>query len=144
MKHLLFTILLAATSISSAQSVPDDFKYALKNDDAKAFSKALSADNMNSCYEAGNSNYTLLALTIKFGAKDCFEALITKKADVEKACASKTPLMYAVKYGNLDMVKALIKSGADYKFENSSGRTAMAYAKKYEQKEIYEYLKLLN
>lgn len=143
MKHILFTFLLAVTSLISAQSLPDDIKSAIKADDAIAFSKLVTTDNVNSCYDTGNTSYILLALTIKYEAKECFKTLLTKKADVGKTCSSKTPLMYAVKYKSLEMVKTLIEAGADYKAENSSGRTAMDYAKKYEQKEIYEYFKRL-
>ncbi|WP_178986170.1 ankyrin repeat domain-containing protein [Winogradskyella helgolandensis] len=143
MKHLFFIFLLAVTSLSLAQSIPNDIKNALKSDDATAFSKLVTVENIKVCYEAGNSNYSLLALSIKLKAEKCFETLLSKKADLEQACSSKTPLMYAVKYGHLEMVKALVKAGADYKAENNSGRTATDYAKKYEQKEIYDYLKEL-
>lgn len=143
MKHLFFTLLLTASTLVSAQSVPEDFKAAIKTDDAIAFLKLVTADNLNTCYETQSSDYTLLALTIKYNAKACFKTLLAQKADLEKACASKTPLMYAVKYSQLDIVKALIKAGADFKAENSSGRTAIDYAKKYEQKEIYAHLKAL-
>ncbi len=143
MKHLFFTLLFVVTSLAVAQSVPDDIKSAIKGDNAVKFSKLVTDDNINVCYDTGNSNYTLLALTIKYEANECFKILVTKKANSEKACASKTPLMYAVKYGQLSMVKALVKAGADYKTENGRGQNATYYAKKYDQKEIYDYLKEL-
>lgn len=141
MKNFLFVTVFMLTSILSAQSLSNDLKLALRSDDAKAFSKLIAEGNLNACFDLGNSSYTLLALTIKLDAVQCFKTLIEKGVDLEKACSSKTPLMYTAKYGNLDMAKALIKAGADLKTENYKGRTALDYAKKYEQKEIYEYLK---
>ena len=140
MRNKIFTLLLFITTLVSAQALPEDLKSAIKTDHTAGFSKLLTTDRMNTCYDAGNSRYTLLALTIKYEAKACFKMLVSQKVDLEKACSSKTPLMYAVKYGQLDTVKALIFAGADYKAKNTRGRTAMDYAKKYGQKEIYEYL----
>ena len=48
--------------------------------------------------------------------------------------------MYAVKYGNLKFVKKLVEAGSNINLVNEEGRTAIDYAKKYEQKEILEYL----
>jgi hypothetical protein len=140
MKILIFTLSLFFTALVSALALPNDMKSAIKTDNAEVFLKLLTTDTMNMCYDARNSSYTLLALTIKYEAKACFKTLVSEKADLEKACSSKTPLMYAVKYGQLDTVKALIFAGADYKAKNTSGRTAMDYAKTYEQKDIYAYL----
>lgn len=143
MKHLFFTLFLVASTLVSAQSLTEDFKNAIKTDNAETFSKLVTLDNLNTCYEYGNNSYTLLALTIKYEAKACFKTLLAQKADLEKACSNKTPLMYAVKYGQLDVVKTLVEADVDYKAEDNRGRTAKDYAKKYEQKEIYEYLKAL-
>ena len=144
MKKILITIAFFITSMVSGQSLSEDFKEPLKTDNAETFKTLVNDENLNACFDGGNSSYSLLALTIKINASDCFNVLLDKKVNLEKACSSKTPLMYAVKYGNLEMVKALIHAGADVKAKKDSGKTALYYAKKYEQKDIYEYLKSLN
>ncbi len=143
MKSIVIVLAFMLTGISFGQSLSEDFKHTLKSDNVETFKTLLTEENLNTCFEAGNSNYTLLALTIKFDANSCFESLLEKNVDLEKVCSTKTPLMYAVKYGSLEIAKALIEAGAKLDTENSSGRTALDYAKKYEQKEIYEYLKSL-
>jgi ankyrin repeat protein len=131
------------TGISFGQTLPNEYVQTLKSDTIETFKTLVTNEHINTCFEAANSDYTLLALTIKLNAADCFQYLLERKADLEKSCTGKTPLMYAVKYGNLDMTKALIEAGAKLDFVNASGRTALDYAIKYEQKEIYDYLKTL-
>lgn len=143
MKSLLLSLTLFVSSFMMSQTLTSHLKIALKTDNAKTFAKLLNDENLNACYEAGNSSYTLLALVIKTDAKNCFKVLLEKKVDLEKACSSKTPLMYTVKYGNLEMAEVLIKAGANPKAENNQGRTALDYAKKYEQKKLEMYLESL-
>lgn len=143
MKKLIFALSLFVTTITTAQSISNEIKSALKSDDAKALEILITSHNINTCYEIKGATYSLLALSIKLDSKACFKLLLEKKADLEKACTSKTPLMYAVKYGNLKMAKALVKYGANAKTENSSGRTALDYAKRYEHKELQNYLESL-
>lgn len=144
MKTFLITIAFFATTLLSAQTLKqDDLKNALASDDTVAFKKLITKDTKNACLSLGNSSYNLLALTIKTGATNCFNSLLEQKPNLEKACANKTPLMYAVKYGELNMVKALIKAGANPKTTTSSGRTALDYAKKYKKEEIATYLESL-
>ena len=69
--------------------------------------------------------------------------MLEQKANINKICEDKSPLMYAVKYGNIVFVKKLIDAGAIVSLENEEGRTAIDYAKKYEQKEILEYLQAI-
>ena len=87
--------------------------------------------------------HSLLGIAIKEKANTSFDYLIAKGANVEKACAGKTPLMYAAKYGNLAIAKALIKAGAMPNAENSKGQKALDYAIKHEQKELQAYLESL-
>lgn len=143
MKNIIIVFTLIISSIGTSQTVSNDIKSALQSDDDEALSKLITSHNINTCYEIKDATYTLLAISIKLEAKACFKVLLEKKADLEKTCTSKTPLMYAVKYGNLKMAKALVKSGANVKSENSSGRTALDYAKRYEQKELQSYLESL-
>ena len=59
---------------------------------------------------------------------------------LNKICEDKSPLMYATKYGNIKYVKKLIENGAEINLKNEEGKTALDYAKKYEQTEIVHYL----
>lgn len=142
MKSLFTTLLLLITISVSAQEISSEIKYALKNDDAKALKKELNKENINICFEVGNSEYSLLNLSIKLDAKACFELLLTKKVDVDKECSGKTPLMYSAKYGRLEMAKMLIKNNADIN-KKYKGRSALDYAKKYEKTALIEYFKSL-
>lgn len=143
MKSFVLVLALVFTGIAFGQTLSEDIKKAIKSDDVKSFEGLVKKENLNTCFEAGNSNYTLMALTIKLNANSCFKLLLDRDVDLEKACSTKTPLMYAVKYGNLEMTKALIEAKANLDTKNNSGRKAVDYAKKYKQKEIYEYLKSL-
>lgn len=140
MKTIFLSIILLATTFLSAQTLSDDFKMVLQIDSTERFKILLDKADKNACYETGNSSYTLLAITIKLGATNCFNHLLAQQADIEKICAGKTPLMYAVKYGKLDMAKALVTAGANPNAENSKGKTALDYAKKYDQKALQSYL----
>jgi len=143
MKTILLSITLFVTSFASAQTLSDDFKAVLKHDNVERIKVLLENADKDACYETGNSTYTLLTIAIKVGANNCLNYLISQKANVEKACSSKTPLMYAAKYGNLAAAKALIKAGAKASTANKNGRTALDYASKYEQKELKTYLESL-
>ncbi len=143
MRTLILILTFICGNFIAAQTLTEDFKMAIANDDAESFKQLLNSDNLNACFATGNSNYTLLALTIKANASRCFKVLIEEKSDLEKSCTSKSPLMYATKYGYLKLAKALILAGANPNFKNSKGRTALDYAKKYEQKELITYLSSL-
>jgi ankyrin repeat protein len=142
MKSILTTILLLFTITLFSQEISSDIKSALKNDDATALKKLIKTENINTCFEIGNSNYTLLSLSIKLDAKACFNLLLNKKIDTNKACAGKTPLIYTAKYGRLEMAKMLIKNKADVTI-SYKGRTAKDYARKYEKEAVYKYLNTL-
>lgn len=144
MRNFHFILLLFIVPLAGAQPLPEQIKTAFRVDDADKVTNLVSSKTVDACYEAGNSKYTLLALTIKGNSKKIFNALMDQDADIEKACAGKTPLMYGAKYGRLDMVKALIQAGADHDFVNNKLRTALSYARKYQQKEVYVYLKTLD
>lgn len=142
MKIIITLTLVLSSLIINAQELSSDIKYALKNDDVTALKKLLTSNNLNTCFNVGNSKYTLLNLTIKLNSEACFELLLKEKVDVNKECTGKTPLMYAAKYGHLKIAKLLIKEGADVKTEYK-GRTALTYASKYNKEDVYSYLKSL-
>lgn len=143
MKIFIITTALFITSIVSGQSLSIDFKAPLETDNAETFKALVNDDNLNACFDVRDSSYSLLILSIKGNAINCFNVLLDKKIDLEKVCTSKTPLMYAVKYGKLEMVKALANEGANVKAKTDSGKTALYYAKKYDQNEIEKYLESL-
>ena len=142
MKTILTTLFFCITLNFSAQKVTSNIRYALKKDNAQALKKELRKDNLNNCFAVDNSTYTLLNLALKLNSKDCFLLLLKEKANVNKVCAGKTPLLYAAKYGRLEMAKLLIKNGADAKI-TYRGRTALAYAKKYKNTALVTYLESL-
>jgi len=143
MKTISIMLVLFITSIVSGQSLSKDFKAPLETDNAQTFKVLVNEDNLNACFDIGDSSYSLLILSIKGNAINCLKVLLDQKVDLEKVCTSKTPLMYAVKYGKLEMVKVLIRAGASVKTKTESGKTALDYAKKYDQGEIESYLQSL-
>jgi ankyrin repeat protein len=143
MKSFFLSLALVAVTLSYAQTLTSDFITVLKHDRVERLKILLDKADMEGCFETDNTSYGLLALSIKADAKTCFNYLLSQKANVEKTCSSKTPLMYAVKYGNLNMAKALIKAGANPNAKNAEGRTALTYAKKYKQEELTAFLKSL-
>lgn len=129
MKIIITLTLVLSSFIINAQELSSDIKYGLKNDDVTALKRLLTSNNLNTCFNVGNSKYTLLNLTIKLNSEACFELLLKEKVDVNKECTGKTPLMYAAKYGHLKI---------EYK-----ERTALTYASKYNKEDVYSYLKSL-
>ncbi len=140
MKKILFLALFTITTFATAQDLNNDIKNALKTDNITELIKHINLENINNCYKVEDSEYTLLALSIKLNAKSCFTSLIEQKADLEKMCSDKTPLMYAAKYDRLDMAKSLVNAGAKLKATNNKKRSALDYAEKYERKKIIDYI----
>lgn len=145
----IFTLLILSSIVhlASAQEIPTEVASALQNDDATKLATYVTKDNINNCY----SNYSLLSEAIRNDAKQCFELLITKSADVNKSCKGYVPpLMHAAKYGHLDMVKILVAKGANTKYVYDGtlkltngpekGETPLSYAQKYERDDIADYL----
>lgn len=69
-----------------------------------------------------------------------FQKLIDEKADPEKICDGKSPLMFAAKYGDLAIAKKLLENGAKKETKTEKGITALDYAKKYNQPELIKLL----
>jgi ankyrin repeat protein len=147
-KNLILLFFAVITRTTFAQEMPADVKAALKADDPLKLSAFITKDNINNCYTEGNWQYSLLAQTVRGNAKKCFDLLIEKGADVNKACEGYVPpLMHAAKYGSLDMVKTLVAKGAnvhykyDDEYEPANGETPLTYAEKNNQPEIAAFLK---
>jgi len=86
------------------------------------------------------SSYSMLILSIKYDAKKIFRRCLSLKADVEKTCSEKTPLMYAVKYNRKDFMEVLLRRGVDKAMETADGDNAYQQAKKYKRKDFLPLL----
>jgi len=140
MKKLFLSVSIIAFSYLSAQELSSEYKQMLTYDNTEAFSTLVNKENINKCFQVENNTYSLLALSIKLNSKNVFQRLIAEKADLEKVCDGKTPLMFAAKYGNLEFAKKLLENGAKKETKTDKGYSALDYAKKYEKSEIIKLL----
>jgi ankyrin repeat protein len=139
LKTIIVTFVLFSI-VATAQELTNEHKQMLKYDNTAYFNNLINKDNMNACYKIENNAYTLLGLAIKMNSKEVFQKLIDEKADLEKTCDGKTPLMFAAKYGNTEFTKKLLANGVKKDTKTSSGYTALDYAKKYEKPDIIKLL----
>lgn len=128
------------TNFLYGQELTNEHKQMLKYDNTAYYTKLVNKENINVCYPIEHTAYSLLGLAIKMNSKEVFQKLIDEKADLEKICDGKTPLMFAAKYGNTEMTKTLLKNGARKDAKTDKGYTALDYAKKYEKTEIIKLL----
>ncbi|MDQ1097761.1 MULTISPECIES: ankyrin repeat domain-containing protein [Chryseobacterium] len=140
MKNLLFIAFFMLSKLFYAQELNNDQIQILKFDNTARFADLLDGQNINQCFNVNETSYNLLALAIKMKSVNIFQKLIDEKADLEKICDGKSPLMFAAKYGDLKMVKKLLESGAKKETKNNKGLTALDYAKKYNQPELIKLL----
>lgn len=145
MKTIITVLLLSISSFAFAQQLNDKLKEAFKTDNAEAVLAEIKAQkaSINDCFTVEETTYGLLAVSIKMQRPQIFNALLAAKPDLDKACNGKTPLMYAAKYGQLDFAKALVKAGANVAVANKDGETALAYAIKYDKKEVKAFLETI-
>lgn len=139
-KLLIFGFLLIFGA-GSAQELDNGQKQILKFDNTARFSDLVGNQDINQCFKIEDNSYTLLALAIKMKSVNIFQKLIDNKADLEKMCDGKTPLMFAAKYGDVVMAKKLLENGAKKGTKTEKGFTALDYAEKYNQPAIIELLK---
>ncbi|RZL44059.1 MAG: ankyrin repeat domain-containing protein [Pedobacter sp.] len=146
MKLILTLTFSLLSYIGYAQTATPNIKDAFKADDYEILAKELKAEKLtvNDCLDVEGSSYSFFALAIRMDKTKIFDSLIANKADLEKTCADKTPLMYASKYGKLEMAIALIKAGANLKATNKEGKTALDYAKRYKMSDLEAYLLTLS
>lgn len=140
MKKAVCILSLLFCGLISAQELNSDQKQILKFDNVARFSDLVNGESINSCFKTENNAYTLLALAIKMKSTRIFQKLIDNKADLEKICDGKTPLMFAAKYGDVPMAKKLLENGAKKETVTDKGFTALDYAKKYNQPELIKLL----
>jgi ankyrin repeat protein len=140
MKKLFLVTAMITFSFLSSQELTRDYKYMMTYDDVAKFSALVNKENINTCYQNENTSYSLLALSIKLNSKQAFQKLIDEKADLERVCDGKTPLMFAAKYGNLELAKKLLEHGARKETKTEKGYTALDYAKKYEKADLIKLL----
>ncbi|MEM6700944.1 MAG: ankyrin repeat domain-containing protein, partial [Bacteroidota bacterium] len=77
------------------------------------------------------SEYTCLNFAVKADRIEIVKWLLEHEANPNVISNGKSALMYAAKYGRLEIAKLLIKNGADVNLQNTKGRSALDYAKKY-------------
>lgn len=140
MKKLFLAASMITFSLFSAQELTKEEKHMIRYDDLTQFSSLVNKENINTCYRNENNSYSLLALAIKLNSKQVFQKLISEKADLEKVCDGKTPLMFAAKYGNLEFAKKLLENGAKKETKTDKGYSALDYARKYEKAELVKLL----
>jgi ankyrin repeat protein len=140
MKKLFLATAMITFSFLSSQELTRDYKYMMTYDDVAKFSTLVNKENINTCYQNENTSYSLLALSIKLNSKQAFQKLIDEKADLERVCDGKTPLMFAAKYGNLELAEKLLEHGARKETKTEKGYTALDYAKKYEKADLIKLL----
>lgn len=142
-KTVMIIALLSISGLGFAQQLNDNIKKAFKADDATALLAEIKNQKVtiNDCFNIEDISYSLLSLSIKMNKPKIFNQLIEQKADVNKICDEKSPLMYTAKYGLLDFAKALVKAGADISAESATGKTAYDYAVKYEKTALQPLLK---
>lgn len=143
MKTIMTITLLLISSLSFAQQLNDNIKAAFKADDTTALFAEIKSQKIeiNDCFEIDGVGYSLLTVSIKMNRPNIFNKLIEQKADLNKICSEKSPLMYTAKYGQLEFAKALVKAGADIDVKNGNGKTAFDYAVKYQKEDLQALLK---
>lgn len=139
-KRFFTSFALITIGTFSGQELTDAHKKMLKYDDAASFQSLVNKDNISTCHQIENISYSLLALSIKMNSSKIFQKLISEKADLEKVCDGKTPLMFAAKYGNTEFAKKLLENGAKKETKTDKGYNALDYAKKYNKPEIIKLL----
>lgn len=139
LRTIILTLVVFST-FANAQELTNEHKQMLKYDNTAYFNTLINKNNINTCYQIENNTYTLLGLAIKMNSKEIFQKLIDEKADLDKVCDGKTPLMFAAKYGNTEFIKKLLANGAKKEIKTTAGYTALDYAKKYEKPEIIKLL----
>jgi len=140
MKRQLLAVSMMICGLFSAQELTVEYKRMVTYDDVTQFSSLVNKENINTCFQSEKNSYSLLGLAIKLNSKQIFQKLIDEKADLEKACDGKTPLMFAAKYGNLEFAKKLLENGAKKETKTEQGYRALDYAKKYEKADLVKLL----
>lgn len=140
LKKTIIFLLIVFSALSYGQELTNEHKQMLKYDNTAYFATLINKENINFCYQIENNSYTLLGLAIKMNSQQVFQKLIDEKADLEKSCDGKTPLMFAAKYGHTEFAKKLLANGAKKDTKTDKGYTALDYAKKYEKPEIIKLL----
>jgi ankyrin repeat protein len=145
---LLIVALCVASGSLFAQEMPAEMSAAIKADDSVKLATLLTNENVSACFQEGSWMYSPLSQAVRHNAMKCFNLLIAKGANVNKACDGYVPpLMHAVKYGRLDMVRILVAKGADthYKYSGdytpADGQTPLTYAEKNNQSAVAAYLR---
>lgn len=142
--RILFTLLICTLGISmNAQTnTQTNWKEVIQMDNIRNYVGHMGGESVNTCQTVGEVEYHTLSLAIKYESKTLINHILNQEdLDLSSVCDNKTILMYAIKYGDLNTVKRLIEKGADRKQVSKEGKDVLYYARKYEKREIYDYLK---
>lgn len=136
---LLVMALIATGNACFGQDLSKRMAEALRNDDTAGLAALIDEKNINECH----GELALLAEAIHGRSPKCFEWLLEKGADVNKACGdTKSPVFVVAKHGKLDQLKKLVAKGA--KLDGIyRERTLIAYAREHGNNEVVAYLEEL-
>ncbi|MEM6804167.1 MAG: ankyrin repeat domain-containing protein [Bacteroidota bacterium] len=141
MKKFLLCLICFLPLSPFTQASFDELKSIIKSDDVKALQAFLDdKHSIDDCYEIGESSYSILVLSIKYKKEGIFKKCLELKADLDKICEDKTPLMYAIKYGRMEFFHALLEAGANKEKTSKKGKSAAEYATKYKREYFMEFL----
>ena len=92
---------------------------------------------------ANNNQVTALMAAVFKKDIELVKLLLDNNADPNIADANGTTAMhYATMFQNYDVISLLINAGADFTLKDNNGKTPIDFAKAYNDKKIYELLKL--
>ncbi|GAB3295290.1 MULTISPECIES: ankyrin repeat domain-containing protein [Hymenobacter] len=129
---LVFTLFLAATTLSHAQTATQKvYAAVVKNKAADVDALLTAGADANAPVEMmPGFPTTFLILAAGNGHLDVVKALVKNKAQVEKADSfNTTALMAAAANGSLDVVEFLLANGANPKAKDKDGKDVLANAK---------------
>jgi len=85
--------------------------------------------------------WTPLHIAIRRNHRDMVEYLLDNGADIDRADAvGWTPLMESIMDNMPELCALLVKRGADKSIANQRGATAMMLAKKFDRREMFQFL----
>lgn len=139
---LLCTILFFVSAFTiDAQT---NWETIIKQNNVRNYMGHMGGKSVNTCQNVKGIPHHTLSLAIKYDSQILIDHILRQEdLDLSSDCSDKTILMYAIEYGSLDIVKSLIEKGADLNQKSSQGKTALEYARKFEKREIYDYIKSL-
>ena len=129
------------SKLSFGQELTNEIAWNIKDGRTEQLVPLIATDRINECVGVGDSKkYGYLAVCIKLNSMKSLRFFVENGADIELACADKTPLMYAAKYGQLEMARYLLRNGAN-PGATYRGKTALNFARQFRQHELIRLLR---